>query len=174
MTFPMLTAASNTDGRQLEKEMKEIINRIIEQNSEETIARFADYRNYMTYEILITNQVLDRAKLSRQTGFNSGAEVQIPYLLILSSALLLIYNDRVNSTRLVFIDEPFAKMDPGNVKLMLDFMREQRLQVIFCAPDKTESIGNECEVILPVLRVRPDSMQLGIVQFHEEKTYGGL
>ena len=88
--------------------------------------------------------------------------------MILSSALLMIYNQRVNSTRLVFIDEPFAKMDPGNVKLMLKFMREQRLQVIFCSPDKTESIGNECEVILPVLRVHADSMQLGIVQFHEE------
>ena len=174
MTLEMVTNVSDADGERLEQEMKEIINRIIEKNSEETIARFADYRNYMTYEILITNQVLDRAKLSRQTGFNSGAEVQIPYLLILSSALLLIYNQRVNSTRLVFIDEPFAKMDPGNVKLMLDFMREQRLQVIFCSPDKTESIGNECEVILPALRVRPDSMQLGIVQFHEEKAYGRL
>ena len=172
MTFGMLTSISDEEGEQLEREMKKIINWIIEKNSEETIARFADYRNYMNYEILISNQILDRAKLSRQTGFNSGAEVQIPYLLILSSALLMIYNQRVNSTRLVFIDEPFAKMDPGNVKLMLDFMREQRLQVIFCSPDKTESIGNECEVILPALRVRADSMQLGIVQFHEEKAYG--
>ena len=163
----MLTSVSDEEGERLETEMKQIINRIIEKNSEETIARFADYRNYMNYEILISNQILDRAKLSRQTGFNSGAEVQIPYLLILSSALLLIYNQRINSTRLVFIDEPFAKMDPGNVKLM----REQRLQVIFCSPDKTESIGNECEVILPALRVRADSMQLGIVQFHEEKAY---
>ena len=171
MTFDMLTSVSNDDGEQLEKELKQIINRIIEKNSEETIARFADYRNYMTYEILMSNHILDRAKLSRQTGFNSGAEVQIPYLLILSSALLMIYNQRVNSARLVFIDEPFAKMDPGNVKLMLDFMKKQKMQVIFCSPDKTESIGNECEVILPVLRVRPDSMQLGIVQFHEEKTY---
>ena len=173
MTFDLLTSVSDEEGERLEKEMKEIINRIIEKQSEETIARFADYRNYMNYEILISNQILDRAKLSRQTGFNSGAEVQIPYLLILSSALLLIYNQRVNSTRLVFIDEPFAKMDPGNVKLMLKFMRDQRLQVIFCSPDKTESIGNECEVILPALRVRVDSMQLGIVQFHEEKAYGG-
>ena len=173
MTFDLLTSVSDEEGARLEKEMKEIINRIIEKQSEETIARFADYRNYMNYEILISNQILDRAKLSRQTGFNSGAEVQIPYLLILSSALLLIYNQRVNSTRLVFIDEPFAKMDPGNVKLMLKFMRDQRLQVIFCSPDKTESIGNECEVILPALRVRVDSMQLGIVQFHEEKAYGG-
>ena len=171
LTFDMLTAVSNEEGEQLEKELKQIINRIIEKNSDETIAQFADYRNYMTYEILMSNHILDRAKLSRQTGYNSGAEVQIPYLLILSSALLMIYNQRVNSARLVFIDEPFAKMDPGNVKLMLDFMKKQNMQVIFCSPDKTESIGNECEVILPVLRVRPDSMQLGIVQFHEDKCY---
>lgn len=167
-----VTAVSDEEGEQLERELKRIINRIIEKNSEEAIARFADYRNYMTYEILISNQILDHAKLSRQTGFNSGAEVQIPYLLILSAALLLIYNQRVNSTRLVFIDEPFAKMDPGNVKVMLDFMKKQSLQVIFCSPDKTESIGNECEVILPVLRVRADNMQLGIVQFHGENAYG--
>ncbi len=174
MTFGMLTTVSDEEGKQLEKEMKRIVNRIIKKNSEEVISRFADYRNYMTYEILITNQVLNRAKLSRQTGFNSGAEVQIPYLLILASALLLIYNQRTNSTRLVFIDEPFAKMDPGNVKLMLDFLRSQRLQVIFCSPDKTDSIGNECEVILPALRVAADRMELGIVQFHEEKAYGNL
>src|SRR5699024_9636132 len=137
--FDTMAVVSNEEGEKLEAEMKRIINRIIEKNSEEAIARFADYRNYMNYEILMSNQVLTRAKLSRQTGYNSGAEVQIPYLLILSSALLMIYNQRVNSTRLVFIDEPFAKMDPGNVKLMLKFMREQRLQVIFCSPDKTES-----------------------------------
>ena len=172
MTFTSMMSISDEKGEELEKEMKGIINRIIEKNSEETIARFADYRNYMTYEILVSSKILDRAKLSRQTGYNSGAEVQIPYLLILSSALLLIYNQRVNSTRLVFIDEPFAKMDPGNVRLMLDFMRSQKLQVIFCSPDKTESIGNECEVILPALRVRMDCMRLGIVQFHEEKGYG--
>lgn len=171
MTFDMLTTVSDEKGEQLEKELKQIINRIIEKNNDETIARFADYRNYMTYEILMSNHILDRAKLSRQTGFNSGAEVQIPYLLILSSALLMIYNQKVNSSRLVFIDEPFAKMDPGNVKRMLGFMKQQKLQVIFCSPDKTESIGNECEVILPVLRVCPDNMQIGIVQFHGEKSY---
>ena len=66
------------EGTHLEEELKGIINRIIEKNSEETVARFADYRNDMTYEILISNQSLDRARLSRQTGFNSGAEVQIP------------------------------------------------------------------------------------------------
>lgn len=174
MVLGLFNSYSDEAAGQLEKDIKEIINRIIARNNNEAIERFADYRNYMTYEILITNDILDHAKLSRQTGYNSGAEVQIPYLLILSSALLMIYNEKVNSTRLVFIDEPFVKMDPGNVKLMLDFMRDQNLQVIFCAPDKTESIGCECEVILPVLRVRPNNMQLGIIQFHEDKGYGTI
>lgn len=162
-------SASEEEAEQLEENIRGIIGRMIESNSREAIERFADYRNYMNYEILISNQFMTRAKLSRQTGFNSGAEVQIPYMLILCAALLMIYNQRANSTRLVFIDEPFVKMDPGNVRLMLQFMKEQKLQLIFCAPDKTETIGAACDVILPVLRVRADSMKMGIVQFHETK-----
>ncbi|SDX81395.1 SbcC/MukB-like Walker B domain-containing protein [Eubacterium barkeri] len=162
--------ASNPEDRDevLEKEIKGIINRIVESNDEEWIKRYADYRNYMMYEILLTNDVLTRAKLSKQSGYNSGAEVQIPYMLILLSALLMIYNEKNSSTRLVFIDEPFAKMDPTNVKIMLKFMKEQNLQMIFCAPDKTELIGNECEVVLPVLRTQPDLMEIGIIEIHKE------
>ncbi len=167
MTLDTLTSYSDEKGEQLEKEIEKIINRIVESKDKERIGQYADYRNYMTYEILLTNDVLTKAKLSRQSGYNSGAEVQIPYLLILLSALLMIYNDKSNSTRLVFIDEPFAKMDPANVKIMLRFMREQKLQMIFCAPDKTELIGNECEVILPVLRTRPDLMEIGMIEMHK-------
>ena len=139
----------------------------MESNDKDKIEYYADYRNYMTYEILLTNDVLTKAKLSKQSGYNSGAEVQIPYMLILLSALLMIYNDKSSSTRLVFIDEPFAKMDPTNVKIMLGFMKEQNLQMIFCAPDKTELIGNECEVVLPVLRIQSDLMEIGVVEMHK-------
>jgi DNA repair exonuclease SbcCD ATPase subunit len=167
MTLSTLTTFTDDKGMELEKEIRRIINRIIDSNDKDQIANYADYRNYMVYEILLTNDVLNKAKLSRQSGYNSGAEVQIPYMLILLSALLMIYNDKLNSTRLVFIDEPFAKMDPSNVKIMLDFMKEQNLQMIFCAPDKTELIGNECNVILPVLRTRADLMEIGIIEMHE-------
>lgn len=167
MIMEGLSTYSDAQGEELEKNIKTIINRIVESNDREQIERYADYRNYMTYEILLTNDVLSKAKLSKQSGYNSGAEVQIPYMLILLSALLMIYNDKSNSTRLVFIDEPFAKMDPTNVKIMLRFMKEQQLQMIFCAPDKTELIGNECEVVLPVLRVRKDLMEIGIIDLQQ-------
>ncbi|OSA90553.1 UNVERIFIED_ORG: hypothetical protein B2H95_12435 [Clostridium botulinum] len=167
MTLSVLTTFTDDKGMELEKEIRRIINCIIDSNDKDKIENYADYRNYMIYEILLTNDVLNNAKLSKQSGFNSGAEVQIPYMLILLSALLIIYNDKLNSTRLVFIDEPFAKMDPSNVKIMLDFMKKQKLQMIFCAPDKTELIGNECNVILPVLRIRADLMEIGIIEMHE-------
>ncbi|MBO2536541.1 SbcC/MukB-like Walker B domain-containing protein [Rummeliibacillus suwonensis] len=167
LTFDSMTSYSNDKGEELEREIRKIINRIIENNDKNQIEHFADYRNYMTYEILLANDILKSAKLSKQSGYNSGAEVQIPYMLILLSALLMIYNDKLNSTRLVFIDEPFAKMDPTNIKIMLGFMKEQNLQMIFCAPDKTELIGNECEVILPVLRTQADLMEIGIVEIHK-------
>ena len=71
--------------------------------------------------------------------------------------------------KLQFIDEPFEKMSDHNIKLMLDFFKNQNFQVIFCAPpNKLESIGSECGVIIPVLKITNDNMQIGKVKFHEQ------
>lgn len=151
-----------------EKEIRDIINKIIDKNDFSEINRFADYRNYMSYEIIINNEEVTDGKLSKQVGYNSGAGTQIPYTLILSAALSMLYNARVNSVRLLFIDEPFEKMSDHNIKLMLEFFKNQDFQVIFCAPpNKLESIGNECGVIIPVLKISNDNMQIGKVRFHE-------
>lgn len=153
-----------------EKEIKDIINRIIDKNDVAEINKFADYRNYMSYEIIINNEEVKDGKLSKQVGYNSGAGTQIPYTLILSAALSMLYNVRVNSVRLIFIDEPFEKMSDHNIKLMLDFFKDQDFQVIFCAPpNKLESIGSECGVIIPVLKNSNDDMQIGKVKFHEQQ-----
>ena len=156
---------------EMEKDIKDIVRRLIESGKEERIAQISDYRNYMSYDILMTSAVFNNARLSKQTSYESGAEVQIPYMLILLSALLITYDARENCAKLVFIDEPFAKMDPGNVKLMLDFMKEHKLQMMFCAPDKVDLIGNECEVVLPILKVRSDVMKIGSIRFHTDKRY---
>lgn len=62
-----------------EREIKDIINRIIEKNDLAEIQKFADYRNYMSYEIIINNEEVKDGKLSKQVGYNSGAGTQIPY-----------------------------------------------------------------------------------------------
>lgn len=167
-SFTGLMGYENDEVEIREKEIRDIINKIIDQNDLTQIKRFADYRNYMSYEIIINNNEVKDGKLSKQVGYNSGAGTQIPYTLILSAALSMLYNTRVNSVRLIFIDEPFEKMSDHNIKLMLDFFKNQHFQVIFCAPpNKLESIGSECGVIIPVLKVSNDNMQVGKVKFHE-------
>lgn len=168
LVFGNLYGYENDEIEAREREIKEIINRIIDKNDLGVIKAFADYRNYMSYEIIINNEEVKDGRLSKQAGYNSGAGTQIPYTLILSAALSMLYNARANSTRLIFIDEPFEKMSDHNIKLMLEFFKNQEFQVIFCAPpNKTDSIGYECSTIIPVIKVRNDNMQIGSVEFYE-------
>ncbi len=168
MSLAGLTAYNHDEAGAREGEIRDIINKLIEHNDTAEMKKFADYRNYMSYEIIINNDEVKDGKLSKQVGYNSGAGTQISYTLILSAALSMLYNARVNSVRLIFIDEPFEKMSDHNIKLMLDFFKNQDFQVIFCAPpNKLESIGSECGVIIPVLKCGNDNMQIGKVKFHE-------
>lgn len=75
---------------------------------------FAVYCNYTKYKDIVNNKEITNGKLSKLAGYNSGAGTQIPYIIILSAALSIIYNARKNSTGFVFIDEPFEKMSDKN------------------------------------------------------------
>ena len=156
------------DAMKREEEIKEIVNRIISKNNDDLLNNFADYRNYMEYEVIVNNEEISNGRLSKLAGYNSGAGTQIPYTIILSAALAIIYNARQNSTRLVFIDEPFEKMSDKNIKIMLDFFKSQEFQVIFCAPpNKLDSIGKECDAVIPIKKINKSNMTLGAIKFYE-------
>ena len=151
-----------------EEELKEIVNRIISKNNNDLLNDFADYRNYMEYEVIVNNEDITGGRLSKLAGYNSGAGTQIPYTIILSAALSIIYNARKNSTRLVSIDEPFEKMSDKNIKIMLDFFKTQDFQVIFCAPpNKLDSIGKECDAVIPIKKINKSNMIIGAIKFYE-------
>lgn len=69
-----------------EEEIKEIINRVISKNNDSMLKDFADYRNYMEYEVIVNNDEITNGRLSKLAGYNSGAGTQIPYTIILSAA----------------------------------------------------------------------------------------
>ena len=128
----------------------------------------ADYRNYMTYDIRTEAKATGQVGLlSKDSGYNSGAGAQIPYTVILTVALVMEYNrDPSKSTvRIMFMDEPFEKMSSNNVKKMIDFFREQNLQVIFCGASKMDCIGENCGAIIPVLKKDRCHMTIGSVNY---------
>ncbi|MBR0172167.1 MAG: AAA family ATPase [Lachnospiraceae bacterium] len=168
VSFTELLGMDREEAERREQEIQAIINRMLDKNDPGELQKYADYRNYMSYEIIIDNDTIHGGKLSKQVGYNSGAGTQIPYTLILAAFLSMLYNARENVIRLFFIDEPFEKMSDHNIQLMLDFFKAQKFQVLFCAPpNKLESIGSECGVIIPVLKRSNDNMLIGQVRFHD-------
>jgi len=157
-----LSEYSEEEIKSLESEVVSIIEDVITDNDERRMNELSDYRNYLTYEVIINGDGIVNGKLSKQIGYASGAATQIPYLLILSAALSMFYRSRENCSRIVFIDEPFDKMSDDNIKQMLDFFKNQNFQAILCAPtNRMDSIGEECDCIVPVIKRSKEQMTVG-------------
>ncbi len=134
--------------------MDQILDAITEGASKD-FDQYADYRNYMDYDILCSNGDDEPVRLSEQNGTNSGAEVQIPYLLMLFSALLLTYGsaEDSDSMRMVIMDEPFTKMDSGKIRTMIKFMKQQKFQTIFCMPRGEEAVLEACDSLITLSKI---------------------
>ncbi|MEE8886167.1 MAG: SbcC/MukB-like Walker B domain-containing protein [Eubacteriales bacterium] len=159
--------ADSLEMKALEKDVERIIDRITRGEGSEQIEKYADYREYMNYDIRFSDAEIQNGSLKRQIGLDSGAWRQIPFTIILTAALSLMYGNERRTVRLFFIDEPFEKMSQVNVKLMIDFFRQKNFQVIFCAADKLNSIGSCCDIVIPVMKFSRDNMRVGEIQFHE-------
>jgi energy-coupling factor transporter ATP-binding protein EcfA2 len=159
--------ADAAEMKALEKDIEHIIDRITSDEGSEQIEKYADYREYMNYDIRFSDDEIKNGSLKRQIGSDSGAWRQIPFTIILAAALSMMYGNGHRTVRLFFIDEPFEKMSQVNIKLMIDFFRQKNFQVIFCAADKLNSIGSRCDIVIPVMKYSRDNMQTGEIQFHK-------
>lgn len=120
-----------------------------------------DYRTYCNFAINV-HDAIDETKKNRLSAIvstGSGSEVQIPFYVILASALVQRYNvsnrmkkdiHNSRSLRLMLIDECFDKMDYNNVQTMLHFLCEMLgIQLIASAPtDKFSTVGAQMESII--------------------------
>lgn len=120
-----------------------------------------DYRTYCSFTINVHDAIDEsrKNKLSAIVSVGSGSEVQIPFYVILASALVQRYNvsnrmkkdiHNSKSLRLMLIDECFDKMDYDNVQTMLNFLCEMLgIQLIASAPtDKFSTVGVQMDSIV--------------------------
>ena len=152
----------------LNQKMKAIIDKITSSETDrDVLKQLSDYRNYLTYDIKIKDKNSGQeGLLSKQVGYDSGAGVQIPYTIILAVSLCMEY-DRdpdANTVRLMLLDEPLEKCSEENVKKVINLFQELNMQTIFCGASKLESIGANCQVILPVLKISKTCQTLGSIE----------
>lgn len=119
----------------------DIINRLFEklsgsENQEKEIKKYLDYRNYLSYDILIKYDNGEKAYFSKIHKDKSGGETQTPFYVIIGACFNELINTGNNelSSCLVIFDEAFNNMDELRIKTLMDFYKELSLQIIIVVP----------------------------------------
>ena len=127
-------------------------------------AVYQDYRNYYSFELRMEDVASGRSvNFDRRRGVASGAELQVPFYVIIGAALSSIYHGRRSTSGvergigLAVFDEAFSKMDGSNQRILLDFYRDIGLQVLVAAPpEKRAVILENLDSLVDVYRVGDD------------------
>lgn len=113
---------------------------------EKSIRKFTDYKTYLVFDLIVTDEQGEEQRLSKTLLKKSGGETQIPFyiaLLASFSQVCRIRNKNQNNTlRVIILDEAFSKMDGERIQESIHLLRRFELQAIFSAPpDKIPDIA---------------------------------
>lgn len=113
---------------------------------EKSIRKFTDYKTYLVFDLVVTDEKGEEQRLSKTLSKKSGGETQIPFyiaLLASFSQVCRIRNKNQNNTlRVIILDEAFSKMDGERIRESIRLLRRFELQAIFSAPpDKIPDIA---------------------------------
>ena len=113
---------------------------------EKSIRKFTDYKTYLVFDLIVTDEQGQEQRLSKTLLKKSGGETQIPFyiaLLASFSQVCRIRNKNQNNTiRVIILDEAFSKMDGERIRESIHLLRRFGLQAIFSAPpDKIPDIA---------------------------------
>lgn len=148
--------ASQSFNEKYQKEINELFQLLIlnetnvtaerREEYEKSIRKFTDYKTYLVFDLIVTDENGEEQRLSKTLLKKSGGETQIPFyiaLLASFSQVCRIRNKSQNNTlRIIILDEAFSKMDGERIRESIHLLRRFGLQAIFSAPpDKIPDIA---------------------------------
>ena len=97
---------------------------------------FLDYRNYMSYDIEITNINGNTSYFSKVSKEKSGGETQVPFYIVIAASFqqLLSRNKNTDSGCVVLFDEAFNNMDESRIDAMMKFYNSLSIQLFIAVP----------------------------------------
>ena len=98
---------------------------------------YTNYKNYIVCDLLIHDKAGQTYRMSRGGSSFSNGEKQTPYLIIMVACLNRLYPENRSVAKLCFIDEAFAAYSGERVAEMMLFLKENNIQAVFAAPDKS-------------------------------------
>ncbi|MFI3115538.1 MAG: SbcC/MukB-like Walker B domain-containing protein [Clostridia bacterium] len=130
-------------------EIQEMFDTLLSNKDAKRINEITDYRNYLDYDIEITNIATGiKRKFSISSKDFSGGESQVPYYVVISASFANLYQ-KGNTIKIIILDEAFSHMDAFRVESMLDFFKTLGFQFIISVPfDKYQTFGKKADSII--------------------------
>ncbi len=154
--------------------LKELFDKLVidgnNQEAEQTLARFCDYRNYMSYDIKINHRNGESTYFSKVSREKSGGETQTPFYVVIAASFEQIIYDkkkRLSPACFVMFDEAFNNMDESRIQAMMEFYNQLNIQLMIAVPpQRVETIIPNVNTTLVVMKEEETSF---IVSFTYEK-----
>jgi energy-coupling factor transporter ATP-binding protein EcfA2 len=134
--------------------------------------KFLDYRNYMSYDIEVTNLNGNTSFFSKVSREKSGGETQVPFYIVIAASFqqLLTRNRRVDSGCIVLFDEAFNNMDESRIDAMMKFYNSLSIQLLISVPP--QRVSNIIQFVNTSLVIVKDNDYAMVQAFKDERELG--
>lgn len=117
---------------------------------EKNIKRFTDYKTYLNFDLIVTDEKERSQRLSKTLLKKSGGETQTPFYITVLASFAQLYrikqkSEAGNTMRLIIFDEAFSKMDSERIQESIKLLRRFGLQAVLSAPP--EKIGDVAPLV---------------------------
>jgi len=131
--------------------------------------QFLDYRNYMSYDIEVTNLNGNKSYFSKVSKEKSGGETQVPFYIVIAASFqqLLTKNKRIDSGCIVLFDEAFNNMDESRIDAMMKFYNSLSIQLLIAVPP--QRVSNIIDYVSTSLVVVKDNDYAIVESFKDER-----
>lgn len=119
--------------------------------AEEKLQRYLDYKNYMSYDIKITNKRGEISYYSKINKEKSGGETQTPFYIAMASCFDSLKDKDQDVTNVVIFDEAFNNMDENRISSLMEFYVNLKIQIlIIVPPSRINSIGKHMDTMIGI------------------------
>ncbi|SFR00564.1 Uncharacterized protein YPO0396 [Desulfoscipio geothermicus DSM 3669] len=145
-------------------------NRLFEEitsnDRQDKMQELTDYRSYLDFDIIITDEQGNKSFFSKVSRTESGGGAQIPFYVAILASFYQVYHlyRKKDTLRLVVFDEAFNRMDADNVEECMRFIRKLGFQALIVEPT------GKIQLVVPYVNTNIIVMREGYHSFVERVT----
>jgi uncharacterized protein YPO0396 len=120
--------------------------------------QYTDYRQFMSYDIKITNKHNETSYFSKINKEKSGGETQTPFYVIIAASFDQIIHGGYGQSSvgcIVILDEAFNNMDESHINSMMAYFLQLDIQpIIAVPPQRAKTIMPYVDTTIGLIKIK--------------------